>query len=94
MIIAKINARVSRKTHKFGIEVPTSIKKAKKIDLKNGNTLWCDVISKEKYNLSVAFKILEGHESPPPQCTKSSGHWLFDVKMDFIRKLIWVKDGR
>ena len=39
MIIAKINARVSRKTHKFGIEVPTSIKKSKKIDLKNGNTL-------------------------------------------------------
>ena len=65
MIIVKINARVSRKMHKFGIEVPTSIKQAKQIDLKNGNTLWCDGIAKEKYNLLVEFKILEGHEYPP-----------------------------
>ena len=86
MIIANINARVSSKTHKFGIEVPTSIKQAKHIDLKNGNTLWCHGISKEKYNLSVAFKIMEGHESPPPGWAKSSKHWMFDVKMDFTQR--------
>ena len=25
--------------------------------------------------------------------TKSSGHLIFDVKMDFLRKARWVKDG-
>ena len=93
MIISKINTRVSRKMHKFEIEVPTSIKQAKQIDPKNGNTLWCDRIAKEKYNISVAFKILEGHASPPTGWTKSSGHCMFVVKMDFTRKAIWVKDG-
>ena len=39
MIVDMINARVSRKTHKFGIEVPSSIKHAKQLDLKNGDTL-------------------------------------------------------
>ena len=57
---------MSKKTHKFGIEVPNSIKHAKQLDPKNGDTLWCDVISEDKYNLSVAFKIIEDNESPPP----------------------------
>ena len=41
----------------------------------------------------VAFNILEDNESPPPGLTKSSGHCMFDVKMDFTRKARWVKDG-
>ena len=40
VIVSKINARLSRKTHKFGIEVPSLIKHAKQLDLKNGDTLW------------------------------------------------------
>ena len=48
MIIAKINARVSKKKHKFGIEVTNSIKHNKKLDPKNGDTLWCVGIAKEK----------------------------------------------
>ena len=46
IIIAKINARMSNKAHKFGIEVPDSIKHAKQLDLKNGDTLSCDGIAK------------------------------------------------
>ena len=75
MIIDKINARVSKKTHNFRIKVTNSIKHSKQLDLKNGNTRWCDGIAKEKYNISVAFKILEDNESPPHGCTKSSLHW-------------------
>ena len=52
----------------------------------------CDGIAKEKYNLLVAFKILKDNESPQPIWTKSSGHWMFDIKMDFTRKERWVKD--
>ena len=57
---------MSKKTHKFVIEVPNSIKHAKQLDLKNGDTIWCDGIAKEKYNISVAFKILEDNESQTP----------------------------
>ena len=45
------------------------------------------------YNVSVAFKILEDDEHIPVGWTKSSGHFVFDVKMDFTRKGRWVKDG-
>ena len=39
----------------------------------------------------VAFDILEDVESLPPGCAKSSGHILFDVKMEFTWKVRWVK---
>ena len=45
------------------------------------------------YNVLLAFKILEDNESLPVGYTKSSGHIVFDVKMDFTRKARWVKDG-
>ncbi|KAL7509857.1 hypothetical protein ACHAXN_007160 [Cyclotella atomus] len=45
------------------------------------------------FNVSIAFKILENHENLPAGYTKSSGHMVFDVKMDFTRKARWVKDG-
>ena len=93
MIISKINARVSKKTHKFGIEVPNSIKRTKQLDLNTGDNIWCDGIAKDNYNLSVAFKIIEDNESPPPGWTKSIERRMFDVKMDFTRKSRWVKDG-
>ncbi len=41
----------------------------------------------------VAFKILKPNARPPPGWTQSSGHLIFDVKMDFTWKACWVKDG-
>ena len=92
-IIAAVNSRVKKRTHKYGIEVPTSVDHAKRIDDKNANTFWQDAIAKEMYNVAVAFKILEHGESLPVGYTKASGHMVFDVKMDFTRKARWVKDG-
>jgi len=92
-IIAAVSSRVAKRTHKFGIEVPTSIEHARELDKKNGNRYWQDAIAKEMYNISVAFEILEEHEHLPVGYKKSSGHWVFDVKMDFTRKARWVKDG-
>jgi hypothetical protein len=45
------------------------------------------------FNVSIAFKILENHENLLAGYTKSSGHLVFDVKMDFTRKARWVKVG-
>ena len=45
-IISAVNSRIKRITHKYGIEVPTSIEHAKLIDKRNGNRYWQDAIDK------------------------------------------------
>ena len=37
-IIAGVNLRVRKATHKYGIEIPNSVTDAARIDKKNGNT--------------------------------------------------------
>ena len=64
-IIASINSRVRKRSHKYGIEIPTSIEHAKEIDKRNGNTHWQDAVAKEMYNVSVAFKIMEDDKHLP-----------------------------
>ena len=44
-------------------------------------------------NVAVAFQVLETDDPIPVGWAKSSGHLVFDVKMDFTRKARWVKDG-
>ena len=39
-IISKAATKYWDRTHKFGIEVPKSVKEAIRIDKENGNTLW------------------------------------------------------
>ena len=92
-IIAAVNSRVRKATHKYGIEIPTSMQHAKQLDEQNGNSLWMDSIKKEMSNVSVAFEILEPGQPIPVGWTKSSGHLVWDLKMDFTRKSRWVKDG-
>ena len=92
-IIASVKTRVRKATHKYGVKIPTSTEHALKIDERNGNTLWRDALKKEMYNVSIAFEILDSGEKAPPGWTRSSGHIIFDVKMDFTRKARWVKDG-
>ena len=57
-IISAVNKRVKRMSHKYGVEVPTSIEHAYIIDKANGNHLWRDAINREMGNLKVAFDIL------------------------------------
>jgi hypothetical protein len=45
------------------------------------------------YEVGVAVRILENGERLPVGYRQSSGHLVFDVKMDFTRKARWVKDG-
>ena len=56
-------------THKYGIEIPTSIEHAKELDKKNGNTLWQDALKKEMSNVSIDFDILDHGVKPPPGWT-------------------------
>eukprot|EP00957_Ditylum_brightwellii_P145350 11069423-Ditylum_brightwellii.AAC.1 len=48
---------------------------------------------KEMTNIGIAFEIPENDMKTLCGWTKVTGHIIFDVKMDFMRKTIWVLDG-
>ena len=91
-IIDPIKSILKKSTYKYGIEVLTSVKYASSIDEKNGNNLWIEAVKMEMENVGVAFQILEDDQPLPIGFTKSSGHLVWDVKMDFTRKTRFVKD--
>jgi hypothetical protein len=93
IILAKLKARIQKTTHKYGIEVPTSMEHAFAIDKKSGNTLWRDALAKEMTEIGIAFEVLDEGISAPKGWHKVTGHLVWDVKMDFTRKARWVLDG-
>ena len=92
-IIAKVKACFLKKYHKFGVEVPTLVEEAYRLDQKNNNTLWRDVIKKEMTNVAVAFHILDHGEEDPVGYEHINFHLIFYVKMDFRRKSQFVAGG-
>lgn len=92
-IISAVKSRITRTTHKYGVEVPTLVAHALEIDKRNKNHYWRDAIDKEMSNIAVAFDVLAPNKTTPIGYSKASGHLVFDVKMDFTRKARWVKDG-
>jgi hypothetical protein len=70
VILSAVKARMRKKIHKYGIEVPTSLVLAKELDRINGNTLWMDALKLEMHNVGVAFEVLENGKSAPQGSTK------------------------
>jgi hypothetical protein len=93
VIISAIKSRLKRTSHKYGIEVPTSVKHALELDDVNGIHLWRDLLSKEMHNVGIAFSVLDAGQDAPIGWSKESGHIIYNVKMDFTRKARWVLDG-
>ena len=93
IILSAVKSRLRKTTHKYGIEIPTSIAQAEKIDANNGNHFWRDAIELEMKNNGIAFNILDMGTKAPPGWSHVTGHLVFDVKMDFTRKARWVLDG-
>ena len=84
----KLQTSYLKKTHKFGIEIPKTVKEAAKLDAKNGDTKWMDAISNETTNVRVAFDILEDGDRAPIGHKQINYHLIYDVKMeDFRRKV-------
>lgn len=92
-IISAVKARVKKKTHMYGVEVPRSVREAYDLDVKNGDTKWRDAISKEMKNVRVAFQILEDGEELDPGRTEVECYMVFVCKMDFTRKARFVANG-
>jgi hypothetical protein len=64
-IISAVKARYLKRTHKFGICMPKSVKEALKIDHYTNTSTWLDAIRKEMKNVMPAFKVLEPNASKP-----------------------------
>ena len=92
-IVSKVTSRVVKRTHKYGVRVPKSIREAYELDKVNNNSLWRDAIEKEMQNVSIAFEIMDEEEVLPKGYKPASCHIIFDVKMDFTRKARYVMDG-
>lgn len=92
--VAKRSARFLKRTHKFGIEIPRTVKEALELDRRNGNTLWADAIAKEMAEVRKAFDILPDGKTAPVGYQKIPCHMVFDIKMeDFKRKARLVAGG-
>jgi len=97
--LAKVKSKYWVRTHKYGIEVPKTVKKAQELDVINGDTKWWDSILKEMKNNRVAFEEWEGTvDEIPKDYQEINCHMIFDVKMIdedglFRRKARYVADG-
>jgi hypothetical protein len=86
-LVCKRTTRYLKRTHKFGIEVPKTVKEALALDRKNGSTLWVDAIAKEMREVRIALNILPDGRSVPIGYQKIPCYMIFDMKMeDFQQK--------
>ena len=92
-IISKVTSRMWKKTYKFGIEVPGSVREAYNIDTKNNNTCWRDTITREMKGIRVAFDVLPDGSTAPLDHKKLECYMIFDIKMDMTRKARYVANG-
>ena len=93
-VIAAVKSRArKKKTHKFGIRVPRSVREAYELDTVNGNTFWRSAVAKEMKNNRIAFEILDKDEEIEPGRTYMQCYMIFDVKMDMTRKARFVANG-
>ncbi len=81
-LVRKWTTRYLKRTHKFGIEVPKTVREALALDRKNVNTLWADAIAKEMKEVCIAFNILPDGRSAPIGYQKILCHMIFDEKME------------
>ncbi len=86
-LVCEWTIRYLKRTRKFGIEVPKTVKETLALDRKNGNTLWPDAITKGMREVRIAFNILPDGHSAPIGYQKILCHMIVDVKMeDFQQK--------
>jgi hypothetical protein len=81
-----MNSHYIRKSHKFGLELPQTVKEALALDAKNGYNVWYDAIGKEMKNVKVAFNILEEEQSLPLGYKFIPCHMIFDETWISLKK--------
>ena len=92
VILSAIKSRIRKTTHKYGIEIPKSIKHGHRLDKENINKFWRDDNTTKINNAGVAFEVLTEGQNPPVRWPNVTRHLIWDVEMDFTRKAIWILD--
>jgi len=99
-IVSRVKSRYWEKSHKFGIELPKTVKEALELDIKNGNDYWEQAIKLEMNNVMPAFaKRADLNKDNVQQALvgfrRLKCHMVFDIKLDgnFTRKARFVADG-
>ena len=91
-IINKVASRYWKKTHKYGIEFPKSVKEALAIDEKTSTNFWRLAIEKEMKNVMPAFEFNDDDKIPVGY-KHITCHIVFDIKSDLMRKARLVGGG-
>ena len=73
-MISQVTSRTRKTSHKYGIEVPTSLKYAAKIGSRNKNTFWRDATAKQMSVIGVAFDALETGQISPAGLKRTSSY--------------------
>ncbi|KAG7369945.1 reverse transcriptase RNA-dependent DNA polymerase [Nitzschia inconspicua] len=84
-IVSAVNNRYWKRTHKYGIRIPKTVKEAFEIDRENGDNRWAESIQKEMNAVRVAFRILGEDQKVPPRYQYMKCHLVFDIKFDGFR---------
>ena len=58
VIISALKSGIRKTTHKYRIEIPTSIEHGYRIDKENANNFWRDANATKMHNIGVAFEVL------------------------------------
>jgi hypothetical protein len=101
-IISKVKPQYWKMTHKFGVYLPKTVEEALEIDKATNMDLWRKAVNKEMAKVKIAGKT---HDGFTPQQAREGEvpdlfgfeeigcHIVFDVKMDFTRKVCFVAGG-
>jgi Reverse transcriptase (RNA-dependent DNA polymerase) len=90
--VCKVKTRYWKRTHKYGIEMPKSVKQALAIDARTGTSFWREAIAKEMKNVKPAFSFRDD-DRVPNGYKKIDCHMVFDIKVDLTRKARLVAGG-
>ena len=92
-IIKQLKTRYHRRTEKFGLELPKTVKRALEIDAETGTDFWRKALLKEMGNIEPCMDMLAEGAQPPPGFQFIHTHIVFDIKMDFTRKVRFVANS-
>ena len=56
VIISALKSGIRKTTHKYRIEIPTSIEHGNRLNKENGNNFWRDANAIEMHNAGVTFE--------------------------------------
>jgi hypothetical protein len=92
-IVSAIKSRCTKKTNKYGIQVPHNVEEAYLINRETNTDYWHNAIQKEMTNNAVAFKFLGEGKHVPVGLKWIPFHMKFDIKCDLTCKAKYVAGG-